>query len=258
MSVILSVLWVVLKIVLWIFAVLVALVFIIVLLTAVPIKYNIVCCTGNKNYLLVKTSYFFKFIRVIYKYCNGKGKTDIYVTFFKVRGRKKRKEKIDCEEKEPIEKIISEKIAAVEKKTENKSQKKSSTKKESFIKRFTNFRAALTEMQVKTIIKHIFTAMKKILRGLRPKYFEISGVVGFSDPFKTGMILGAYEAVAGMFRLREKIRITGNFNAEKIDIRLKAELRGKVNIFRMTIPIIWLITRKPVFALIKKMWRKED
>jgi hypothetical protein len=141
---------------------------------------------------------------------------------------------------------------------ESPAPKKPPEKKESFFKKMSNTREVLTESQGKIIIKHALTMLKKIFVVLRPKFFEISGVIGFSCPFNTAMFFGAYETLAGMFRFKNNIRLVGDFNSDDTVIRLNADIRGRVSGLRLTLPVIWFITRKPVFSLIKKMWRKDD
>jgi len=258
---------IILQIIFWIFAtliaVLLALVLLVFLLSAVPIKYTVNASNNGEMVFSFRASYFFKFVRVLYEYRSGVLKTDFRILFFKIgeKKKKRRKQKSFSSSKEITanEPSVTDKSPSTDKSSSKKSSgKKPPEKKESLYERLIKVYAVLTDGQVKTIMKLVFATIKKICKVLRPKSIDISGVVGFSCPYTTGVFLGAYEAIAGMFLLRDKIRLAGDFNADETVIRINAQVRGKISIFRMMLPIIWLATRKPIFALIIKLWRKEE
>lgn len=78
---------------------------------------------------------------------------------------------------------------------------------------------------------------------------RVDGILGLDDPSKTGMALGGIGA-AGAF-LPLDINIIGNF--EKKEINAKGEIYGKTCIFKLLLPILKLILKKPVWALIKDL-----
>jgi hypothetical protein len=101
-------------------------------------------------------------------------------------------------------------------------------------------------------------ALRRIGRVIWPRHLFVSGEVGFADPAATGVFMGAFEALAGAFRLRHRICLSGDFTAESTVVRLKADARGSLSIARLSIPIIWLLLQKPIRAVIRDVLRKGD
>ncbi|MDR0271921.1 MAG: hypothetical protein LBI27_01195 [Clostridiales bacterium] len=245
----------ILQVLLWIVAAISAFVLLIIILLAIPIKYNVAASYDEKKtFLNLNASYLFNFLRVSYKYKNGRDKLVFQIAWFKFGTKKKKKPKKIISSREEI--IPQEKIIPPEK-TEKPPELKKETPveekktEESILKKFKGAYDVLTEIQVKTMIKYVFTALKKIAVLLRPKYFD--AVSGFESPVTTGVVIGRVDAAAGMFRF-QNFRIAGDFNAEAFNARVK--MRGNINILRLSLPMIRLATRKPIFALIIKMLRK--
>ncbi|MCL1882834.1 MAG: hypothetical protein FWF81_03665 [Defluviitaleaceae bacterium] len=195
-----------------IMAVVLGLFALLVLILAVPIKYSVVADYHEKLDFTLRVSWLFRIVRIIHRYKDGVSKTDLRILFFKIGAKKKKK--IVKKETEPISYDI------------------------------------LTELQGKTIIKHILVALKEIGKMFLPSYVKISGVVGFECPFKTGMFFGMFEAFAGMFRFRDKISLVADFNTDTDTFTLDAEIRGKLSILK-------LVLKKSVRDLILKLWRDE-
>jgi len=100
-------------------------------------------------------------------------------------------------------------------------------------------------------MKLAWATAKKLVKMLYPNFFDVWGTIGFYDPAKTGWFIGMYEAVAAFFGIRDNVRIAGDFCAESFTVKLNAEVRGRINIFRMAVPVIRLLIRKPVRNFIR-------
>jgi hypothetical protein len=91
---------------------------------------------------------------------------------------------------------------------------------------------------------------KKFSHVILPKRMQVSGTFGTGDPFYTGLLLGFYEASAGVLGLRDKIRLEGDF--EQAVFTCSARLSGHISPVRMLIPTVWLALQKPVRDIFKK------
>jgi hypothetical protein len=223
--------------------------------SVIPVKYTGKINTNGKINFYFEAKYFFRFLRFVYVYKEGAGRAAFFVAGIRTGAKKQ-------VSKQKVAKTIAKKTVQIKKtatETKAKSAKKQACRPEekptSYLK---NLYAVLTDSQGKTIIKLVLVTIKKILLVLRPKYFDISGVVGFSDPSQTGMFFGAYEAVAGIFRIRDNVRLWGDFNTETTVIKTRGEVRGSVSIFRLMLPVASLVLKKPVRKLIKDVLRKDD
>ncbi|MCL2225353.1 MAG: hypothetical protein FWB96_10355 [Defluviitaleaceae bacterium] len=237
---------IVLWIFLWILIVAAALVLLVLLLSAVPIKYSATAKVDNGTDVSVRVSWLFRLVRFVYENRGGVEKMDFRILFFK----------INLDEEKPPQ--PSEKKAAPQNSSpDKKTHEIPPEKKENVYETISNSFHVLTESKVKQIIKPVKVAIKKILKLLLPKYIDISGVMGLPCPFETGLLVGAYETVAGMFRLRDKVRFAGDFNTDVLVFRVNADIRGRFSVFQIAIPIIGLVLHKPVRLVIRDMLRKE-
>lgn len=248
MNVLLTVLLVLLWVILGLLALVLFVILLTVVLSAIPIKYIAIAAFNDEVNFSFRANYFFGFLRFAFDYHAGVDKIDFRILCFKI-GESKKNKKI---KKEKIARLTLKKPTKSSVKKKFFSEKKASSKKEGFIKKLVKTYDVLTELQEKTIIKLVFATVKKIGKVFRPKYINVSGVFGFADPCTTGLFCGAYEAVAGMFGIRDKVRLAGDFNAESTVVRLNADVRGSVSVLRIAIPVIWFITRKQMRAFIKK------
>jgi hypothetical protein len=251
MDVLWIILWVVIYILLGLLSLLLLFVLIIFLLSVIPVKYSAKINTYEKINFYFQAKYFFRLLRFIYVYKDGVGKSVFFVAGIRIvekkainKQNKPKKAKSSAEESADFEKTLEEKIAKKIKKPNATSPR--------------NLYAVLTDSQGKTIIKLVLVTIRKILRVFRPKYFNVSGVVGFPDPSNTGMFFGAYEAVAGMFKFRNNVQLWGDFNTDTTIVNIKGKTGGSVSIFRLTLPIAGLLLKKPIRSLIREALRKDD
>lgn len=227
---------IVLWIILWILAAILGLILLIVALSAVPVKYVVNAKQAGKTEFSVRASWLFRFLRVEYSNFGQEEKFFVKILFFNVYSLKK-KQKPPRPDRKKVRKKARKKTAPEKKEPEVLAKAQD----------------VLTYGQLKTIIKLALGTAKKIAKRLRPKKFEVTGIIGFSCPYQTGMFFAAYETVAGIFPLRKNIDLTGEFNTDETVIRLDADIRGKINIFRITVPVVALLLKKPVRNLIKKL-----
>jgi len=120
---------------------------------------------------------------------------------------------------------------------------------------FQRIRRILTYPDLKIIIGLVLSCLKRFLRVLLPKRFDVVGQVGFDDPAMTGMFLGVYESIVGMLDLRRRIRLAADF--VKPGVRLKVSAGGSISAARLMRPLISLYLKKPVRRFIKFL-RKDD
>jgi len=112
-------------------------------------------------------------------------------------------------------------------------------------------KATLTSLGLKTIISLCIRCLKKIGRAIKPKQFEVAGILGFNDPCTTGWIMGAIEAFLGVMQWHKNIHILGSYHEKAL--RLDIDIKGHVRLFRLIWPLIWLYCHKPIREFIKQI-----
>lgn len=227
---------IILWILLWIFIVIIGLILFIVFLTLMPIKYKFVATTKEKISYTVKVTYLFKLFRFYYENIGGVEKSYIYIAFFRITQKKKEKQ-----------------IAPKQEKTINAPN---AIKKEKKEKKNTNTFQVLTDSRGKTIIKQVTGVLKKITFILLPEYIDIKGSIGLACPFRTGLFLGGYETISGMFPIiKEKVLLTGDFESDDIVFNINADIRGRFSIFRILAPIVAMVVKKPMRTILLDLWK---
>ena len=227
----------------WILAIILfiilGLILLVIFLSIVPIKYEVNAATFNfhDSSTKVRVSYLFRIIIFIYEYDNSK--TEM---LFKIIGFPIKIKTPETSIKEAVEKISEE----LPKPDETKK------KEDSGLDEIINIvNEVLTYPHRKTIMGIVLKWFKKISVILKPKQLSISGTIGFADPALTGMLIGFYEALAGVFKLRRQVRLAGDFSADATEVKLNIFLRGKLCVARLIWPTIWLVLQKPVRGLLK-------
>jgi len=233
-----SVLWIIAQVLLWILAVIFGLVLLVILISAIPVRYRVRFKKKDKVKYIVRVSWLFGLIRLNFSDRGRKGESDIS------------RDEIEGEVQRRIEKIFGR---AGEEDSEDNPPKK----KEGFFKKFSKIREVLTESQAITIIKHGLTAFKKIYRIARPKHIDVFGVVGFPCPFTTGIFFAGYEAVAGLLGIRNAVRLEGDFNTDEVVVQLEADISGSASPLRLALPVLQFALKKPVRKQIRKYLRKD-
>jgi hypothetical protein len=94
-----------------------------------------------------------------------------------------------------------------------------------------------------------FQWFKQNIKTLVPKKFSVEGTAGTGAPYYTGLVLGGYEALAGFFNLRERIRFTPDFEQAVFTVKLNAS--GYISLAGALRPTIRLCMKKPVRRVIK-------
>lgn len=141
-------------------------------------------------------------------------------------------------------------------KSTNKGRK--NKEKNNIFKQIKNFKKAFKEKweqyNVSQLIPLVVTLIKGLLRSLGVKKCNVNGVVGFSDPSQTGMLLGVIGMVC--VYLPGEVIFKGNF--EKADFKCNGVIEGKTSLLRLLIPLIKFIFEKPVLKIIIDYFRKEN
>jgi len=193
-------------ILLWIFLILLAILLIILL---APIIYQIEGEYGQQKDIYVKVSALLWLLRITYKESELTIKIGPYtVPLDKLQGMAKPKEK-----------------------------------KESQFS-FSEFKTLLTKLDINSIISLGIMLLKKLVKRIMPKFFNVRGTVGFDDPCTTGQFIGLYEAVAGATGLREAIKLQGDFSQASFEMDFK--IKGYFSVASLLVPVIWFIIQKPV------------
>lgn len=224
--------------------VLLALLALVLLLLFVPLRYQ-AYVSSAKAVADFRISWLLRLIDIRYMYDNNKLRAAVRFAGFRIKNQKRKAFK---------------KVKTIKKSSAKAPSKKK--EKAGLPGRFNSLAALLTDKDGKTIIGVCFRYIAKTLNALKPRYLRVDAVFGFDDPSVTGCLLGAYEAAAGYFRFRENIRLSGDF--EKPAFKIEASVKGSVSAASLVGPLVWLVTRKPVFQLIRqtlgnnKSERQED
>ncbi|MCL2501473.1 MAG: hypothetical protein FWE90_14215 [Defluviitaleaceae bacterium] len=237
------------KILLWSFSVLlfILLLPLLLLLFFTPLRYTVVARrTKSETTVRAKASYLFRLITVQYVYRNGKGTSRVRLAGILLGGSKG---KIPSAKPEPY-KEEGENTEAGETKfdktgiTVEKNDPVVPLPQKTAEKPNRNLRNVLTYPELKTIIRLTLHFLKKTMKVLLPKRFDVYGTVGFEDPALTGMVIGFYETVAALLSIREKVRVSADFAESGVTFKVYAA--GSVSVSRLTRPVVWLLIKKPI------------
>ncbi len=97
------------------------------------------------------------------------------------------------------------------------------------------------------IIRYTINFIRDLFSSVKPKKFETNIIVGFDDPAATGKLLG-FTAIILEF-LHFDIYLSGDFENKIFEGVL--ETRGKTNIFKIAVPTLKYLLKKPIWRLIK-------
>jgi hypothetical protein len=185
-----------------------------------------------------------------YEYTQGRSLYTLRLAGIKINLAKKAKHATQTKAKKPTE--DAEKQAANPKDTKDVKKSNAKSGKKSGEKSIISL---LTSPNLKTMISLAFKCLKKYKRVLTPWRISAEGVVGTGDPYTTGLLLGAYEAGAGMLRLRDRVRFAGDF--EQAVFKADVNAYGYFTLAGLVRPLIWLLWQKPIRDEIKNIiWKK--
>ena len=166
------------------------------------------------------------------------------------------------QKKETPKEAVPKKEASPKKTLKKPSEKSAEKTSEKFLDKLRDIRAMKDKIwgypNRKVITGLLLGAVKKILKALKPQKLDVSGVIGFADPSKTGMLLGVYQYAAALLGIRRQVRLRGNFDAATTDIRLQGHIKGRIRIIRLLWPVAGLWLKKPIRILIKDLRRKGE
>jgi len=100
------------------------------------------------------------------------------------------------------------------------------------------------------IIKYTLRFIRELFLAIKPKKFNMNIIVGFDDPANTGMFLGLSAVILEFLPI--DVYLSGDFENEIFEGTL--ETKGKTNIFKIGIPTLRYVFKKPVLRLIKKIF----
>ena len=220
----------------------VPLVLFMLLLFCFPIRYKVLAKIDENKDINAKVSYLFGLVRLKYSLKNGKDDASIWVLF--LRFGNKTTQKINFAQNDKNNDIFPFKQKNVEKEAVDKETDSK--------KLLTNLKDILTFGEIKTIIKDSFKTIKKLLVAIRPKFIDIEGEFGRLDPAETAIMYGGYEAVSNVLGIRRNVRLLPVFNNDEEVLRLRVDVRGRVNIYMLLIPVVRLLLSKPIRNLILK------
>jgi len=228
-------------IVLWVlFGIIGVIVLVTLLILFAPINYRVQAKIGDETSALIYVSYCFRLVYYAYEYYGSDSKSTLRIFGFKknieLSGNK-------------TEKIKKAKKANTKKKKKPKQKSKPKTEKDSG-GAFDFVRSVLTYPHRKTIMSIIVQALKKFGRAVCPKILDISGKVGLADPANTGFFLVAYEFFANIMRVRQNVRLTGEFNSDELTLEADVFVKGRVSVWRLSRPFLWAVLQKPMRRLI--------
>ena len=214
----------------------------ILLFLCFPIHYRIFAKIDESKDISAKISYLFGLIRFKYSKENGKDDANLWIFFLRFGNKTFQKNKnVKDAETSGISSFIQKNI------------KKSAIDKDAGSKKVPmSLKDILTFGAIKTIIKDSIKTTKKLLMAIRPKYIDIEGEFGRKDPADTAILYGGYEAVSHILDIRENVRLQPVFGDEAEILRLKVDIRGRVNVYRLIIPSVRLLLSKPIRDLILK------
>ena len=210
----------------------------VLLLLCFPIKYRIFANIHETKDIDVKVSYLFGLVKFSFAKVGNELTTVMRILFIKFKGKNISKQD---GKKSDIFSFIQENI------------EKSSIDKDDVPKKtLSGLKDILTFGSIKTIIKDSFKTIKKLLAAMRPKFIDIEGEFGRADPSDTALLYGGYEAVTHMMDIRDNVRLRPVFGNDAEVLRLRVDVRGRLNIYRFIFPIVGLLLSKPIRNLILK------
>ena len=278
----------------WVFLSPLLLVLFVVVLTlaliSIPIRYKIDAVTGaGRHTLHAKFSYLLGLVRGGYIYQDGKGQRTLYIAWFNLAKKEEPKPtgETDAEGSQTVTKLLSvlEKVSGPGDETPQsvtkevpspaklakpappkaqKQAKKDHDHKEHvpWKEKYAKFKAmkdqVLNYPNRRAVTALVLGAVKKIFKRLKPKHLDIFGTIGFADPSQTGTFLGVYECAASLLKIRNNVRLGGNFETDTTAMDLQAHVKGSINTMRILLPILGLWLKKPIRILVKDLRRKGD
>ena len=104
------------------------------------------------------------------------------------------------------------------------------------------------------IIRLTKQLVKRLFRALGIKKFGADGVFSLGSPCNTGRLFGLVSMVKGLTAL--PVNLSADFESEtRFDLRVK--ISGRTSMFRILLPLIGYIFKKPVWSIIKKLRKRE-
>ena len=208
----------------------------VLLLLCFPISYRVLAIIDESKNVSAKISYLFGLIRFKYSLIDGKDDASLRILFLRFGNKATQKTNYKQDNK------ISDFSSFIQKNIKKEAIDKDSEPKNLL----TNLKDILTFGEIKTIIQDSYETLKKLLEAVRPKYIDIEGEFGRTSPADTAILYGGYEAFTHILGIRKNVRLLPVFNNEDEVLRLRVDVRSRVYIYRLLIPVVRLLLSKPI------------
>ena len=214
---------------------------ILLLILAAPFTYNASVAKREKTSVDVRARWFYGIIGVKYRYKNNTADNQLYFLNWKIHNADRREghktvHKPDEKKRKPEEPGTKIKKTYV-KKTPERPETKSNPLAELI------HYPAKKELLEKTLL-----LSKRLFKIIKPKYFNLSGEIGFESPHHTGYLLAALGIARGLKGIN--IDVTPNMEDSVFDFDLNA--RGYVTLLGLCIPFAAYALSRPVRRAIGK------
>lgn len=104
------------------------------------------------------------------------------------------------------------------------------------------------------IVKYAAKFIKRCVKALKPREFDLDLTFGFENPAYTGYLLGILGIIQGVWGIR--MSAAGNFDEEQFNMRLY--VKDTLALWSLAWPFAALCLKRPVRAIIKRYLRKDD
>jgi hypothetical protein len=234
-------------VVLWVLAILIG---VPLFLALVPVRYRVAVTVGSGTSVNATASYLLHLIHITINYTDSGLDTSLRIAGFRLKARPAvaGADSLRAQEQSKPKRKLSAKQKA--------KAAPAPPEKKSIKERFDDIKAVLTHKDLKIIIDILFKYVKMTFRYLIPKRFTVTGTVGLNDPYKTGLLIGGVYGLAGALNKEQHIRVSGDFNNPAL--RLEVYASGRVSMVGISAPFIWMVTRKPVFRLLKEHFQSRQ
>jgi len=229
------------------------------------IRYRINAKIGNETTAHVEVSFFKWLVKCTFMYANGKMDVNGRIAWIKINSDNKEPKPEASKTKTTDDTSTAKTPTPFEAKATHKEplhqnqnitkhkperEKKHKKEKKDYLGNIKNIMEFMSENEIKKIIYLTIQCFAKFLRVLRPKYINVSGVIGFDDPATTGWAMGTYEAIVGTTGLKPHIHLLGSYHEKAL--HLDIDTNGQIRLGSLIWPFVWLTLRKPVRRLIYK------
>ncbi|GHU50430.1 hypothetical protein AGMMS49975_01450 [Clostridia bacterium] len=214
-------------------AVLILIILLVLLVLFNGIRYSVSAQIRQKTTTFVDISWIFRILRIRANYKDDAADYKIYI-FGRLLPEK------------DVKGVSSEKPAKTPKKPKKKADSKSKGKRKKRKKQKNTLRNILEYEKLFECLGASWRLVSSLFKRLSPRKVRASGKFGFSEPYYTGLLLGAESMLMGLSGF--DLKVLGEFSGEHRDVDLY--ICGKFSVFDILSPIVRFILYKPVRVLL--------